>query len=385
MSEKLLSVIVPVYNLENYIEECITSILNQTYEEVEIILVDDGSTDKSKDICKNLTKTDSRIRFVSQKNIGVTAARTRGVELAKGEYVAFVDGDDYIEPDMYTEMMQYIPEYDLVSCGVVRQWSNSRESCVFDEISDENGLEDIWSKMIYDFETSKLQPLTPWLVNKIFKKTIAMDILEKMNKEIVFAEDSVFMYQYILRCNSFKSIKKAFYTYRYRESSVYHSCNKKMLSNINQVYLILEQVFHGHNMYEVLNKQLEKWITFMTLKAINTYMGFSELTRVPQFVVNLEDICDENVIVYGAGQMGQDIMFQLKRQDVNIVAWIDRDYKYYQTQGMDVIDVAELSNLNFDRLIIAVSNARVAELIKEELKALVSEEKLLWKKPMQMY
>jgi len=272
-----------------------------------------------------------------------------------------------------------------VACGVIRQWSTSRESNVFDEISEENRIEDIWSKMIYDFEINKLQPLTPWLVNKIFKRSIALDILKKMNKEITFAEDSVFMYQYILRCNSFKSIKKAFYTYRYRETSVYHSSNKKMLGNINQVYLALDEVFQKHSMYETLNRQLEKWITFMTMKAINTYMGFSEQTRVPQFVINLDDICNESVVVYGAGQMGQDIIIQLKRQNANIVACVDRDYEHYQAQGMNVISVKELTNLNFDKIIIAVSNAHVAELIKNDLKGLVLEEKLVWRKPIQMY
>ena len=96
-----LSIIVPVYNVDKYLERCIRSILNQTYENFEIILVNDGSTDNSGIICENYSKVDSRIRVIHKKNEGVSSARNIGVDNAKGKYIGFIDPDDYINKYMY--------------------------------------------------------------------------------------------------------------------------------------------------------------------------------------------------------------------------------------------------------------------------------------------
>ena len=98
MNEKI-SVIVPVYNVEKYIGECIKSIINQDYENIEIILVDDGSNDKSGEICDEYTLKDKRVKVIHKENGGVSSARNRGIESSTGEYIAFVDGDDYVTKD----------------------------------------------------------------------------------------------------------------------------------------------------------------------------------------------------------------------------------------------------------------------------------------------
>ena len=97
----LISVIVPVYNVESYLEKCIDSIIHQTYKNLEIILVDDGSTDNSGKICDVYKEKDSRIKVIHKQNRGLSSARNCGLEIAKGEYIGFVDGDDYIAEDMY--------------------------------------------------------------------------------------------------------------------------------------------------------------------------------------------------------------------------------------------------------------------------------------------
>ena len=100
-----LSVIVPVFNTEKYLRECIESILNQTFTDFELILVDDGSTDKSGVICDEYAQLDDRIRIIHQENAGVTRARKRGVEIALGEYITFVDSDDWIDVDTYNNIL----------------------------------------------------------------------------------------------------------------------------------------------------------------------------------------------------------------------------------------------------------------------------------------
>ena len=100
----MISIIVPIYNVELYLEKCIESIINQTYKDIEVILINDGSTDKSGIICDKYAKIDDRIIVLHKENGGVSSARNKGLDIAKGDYIAFVDPDDYIEPNMYEEM-----------------------------------------------------------------------------------------------------------------------------------------------------------------------------------------------------------------------------------------------------------------------------------------
>ena len=116
----LVSVIVPIYNVEDYLLTCIKSILNQTYTNIEVILVNDGSTDKSLDICKKIIRNDSRVRLISKKNGGLSEARNFGIDEALGEYYLFVDSDDYIKEDMIEKMviaMNKERNIDLVICN----------------------------------------------------------------------------------------------------------------------------------------------------------------------------------------------------------------------------------------------------------------------------
>lgn len=114
----MISVVIPVYNAEKYIQQCIRSILNQSYSDLEIILVDDGSSDSSASICQELVQEDTRIKYYYQLNNGVTSARKRGVELASGEYIAFVDADDTIEKDFLKILVDKIIEgFDMVISG----------------------------------------------------------------------------------------------------------------------------------------------------------------------------------------------------------------------------------------------------------------------------
>ncbi len=114
-----ISVIIPVFNVERYLEECINSIIHQTYKNMEIILIDDGSTDRSGSICDDYAKKDNRIKVVHQENCGLSRARNVGLEIAKGDYIGFVDSDDYINNDMYEFLLQLAikTNADIAICG----------------------------------------------------------------------------------------------------------------------------------------------------------------------------------------------------------------------------------------------------------------------------
>ena len=110
--KELISIIVPVYNVEQYLDDCLISIINQTYKNIEIILIDDGSTDKSGKICDEYAKKDSRIIVIHKENGGVSSARNAGLRIAKGAYIGFVDPDDWIAEDMYEVLYSNAKKYD---------------------------------------------------------------------------------------------------------------------------------------------------------------------------------------------------------------------------------------------------------------------------------
>ena len=116
----LISVIVPVYNIQDYLERCVRSIMNQTYKNLEILLVDDGSTDGSGELCERLAKEDERIRVFHKENGGSSSARNVGIREAKGDYLGFIDSDDYIEPDMYELLAAAIVKYDAPMAQISR-------------------------------------------------------------------------------------------------------------------------------------------------------------------------------------------------------------------------------------------------------------------------
>ena len=132
MPNELLSVIVPVYNIQPFVERSIASILEQTYENLEIILVNDGSTDGSEELCRKYAELDSRVKLISQENQGVTAARKAAVKMASGTYMAFVDGDDYIDKDLLQQMMDHRDSFDLVIAHWMRDSENGTRRCGFE-------------------------------------------------------------------------------------------------------------------------------------------------------------------------------------------------------------------------------------------------------------
>ena len=145
-----ISIVVPIYNVEKYVKKCIESLIKQTYKNIEIILVDDGSTDSSAEIIDEYANKDSRIIAIHQKNKGVSSARNTGLKAARGEYIGFVDPDDYVDCQMYEVMVNKLQASlaDLVVCGYSKIWESSGKTekfCLTDKIvSAKNCLNDLF-------------------------------------------------------------------------------------------------------------------------------------------------------------------------------------------------------------------------------------------------
>lgn len=189
----LISIIIPVYNTEKYINRCIKSIVNQSHQELEIIVVNDGSTDHSLSICETLATQDNRIKVISQDNGGVSKARNTGLRLAKGEYVMFLDSDDYMLPDMCKIMLNVLnsKQADCVICGI--QEPKGGLWCPQKNI-DYSTFVDFKKDFVYQLNTELLSPC--W--NKIFKRQLITNLF---NEEISFGEDLIFDLEYLDNCN----------------------------------------------------------------------------------------------------------------------------------------------------------------------------------------
>lgn len=220
---KKISIIVPVYNVEKYVEKCIQSLINQSYKNIEIILVDDGSNDRSNKIIDEYAKVDSRILTIHQKNKGVSAARNAGLKVATGEYVGFVDPDDYVDYQMYETMLKKIElnMSDLAVCGFSKVTELSDKEEIF-EIKDELLSPKKCVEDLFDFRGG--YAIKPSVWNKLFRRDKIGDL--KFDENIGISEDLKFVVQYILKCNIIVYVKQAFYKNLQRDGSITRSKGK---------------------------------------------------------------------------------------------------------------------------------------------------------------
>lgn len=213
-----LSVVLPVYNVESYLRKCIDSILNQTYKDFELIIVDDGSTDQSSEICDTYL-TNPFVTVIHRQNGGLSTARNTGIEAAKGEYITFCDSDDWIEPEMYSQMVRNIKETnsDIVVCGhrVV-----SESGKVLEEVTTEDMVLDGKTATKYILEDKLIQSFA-W--NKIYKKTLFNDIRYPENR---IYEDTACTYLLFYESHQVSLLHNVYYNYLRRANSICLSVNK---------------------------------------------------------------------------------------------------------------------------------------------------------------
>lgn len=217
MEEDLISVIIPVYNVEKYIERCIESITRQTYTNLEIIIIDDGSKDNSKAICQKLENKDKRIKIYSQENKGAAAARNYGISKANGEYIGFVDSDDYIEEKMYEELIHSLKENnaDIAICG--RYIENKDNNIVY--TSKENRLLMTSDEALSEVNSLKSFDMSP--CDKLYKRAILNEVKFPEGKN---SEDFYFMYEALFNCEKIFYFSNPLYHYCRRENSHSNYC-----------------------------------------------------------------------------------------------------------------------------------------------------------------
>ena len=232
MKSDLISIIVPVYNSELYINRCLDSLLKQTYKNIEIIIVDDGSKDNSLQLIKGYANKDSRIKVYTQSNQGPSVARNTGLDNATGKYIMFVDADDFIDKNMVANMVEVIKDdtNTLVLCDNSEIWANEiEERKLFD--TDKNYIKKV--DVIKAIASGK----AGLVCGKLFNKNIIKEHNIKFDKEIKMCEDQIFFLNISRYCDDFIYIPKSLYFYdRRNENSITIKYKEKVIDN--QIYVI---------------------------------------------------------------------------------------------------------------------------------------------------
>jgi len=270
-----ISVIVPVYNVEEYLDRCCHSIVNQTYRDIEIILVDDGSKDKSGVLCEKWKERDQRIRCIHKKNEGVSAARNDGIALAAGEYITFVDADDWIELDAYEKISKELIEKkpDILKFGY-KKIQNEKVTGIYVPMQEEKVLYDrtaIEQQILLD--SIQLKPLfseKTFILSacmQVFKRSLIIENKIKFLK--VLNEDPLFSVEAIAKAHSYVTLKSAFYNYDTRTGSATMQYIRNMYQGKMDMYQHYQKVITENHLDEKAKSRLDLYFINCVYACIN--------------------------------------------------------------------------------------------------------------------
>ncbi|PHV69521.1 hypothetical protein CS063_15370 [Sporanaerobium hydrogeniformans] len=296
-----ISVIVPIYNAEKYLEKCLDSLIAQTYKELEIILINDGSKDNSLTICECYKEADPRIKVINKVNEGVSVARNTGIEVATGEYIGFVDPDDWVEPEMYETLYKRLQNSDYPICLCNYFKDNKRastpklfefeEACLeHDQIIDKLitnmiGIEDITPKYIYVMGSV-------W--RGLYRKSFIDEQNLRFKKGISIMEDLIFMVQALLSTEGMCIEHSVQYHYVKNPKSVLHSYNKNMWIDQVKVHNTLEEIVIAAGLEEKMRNRLDLRYISMAFSSIFNEANISGKAKLKNRAETIKQICTDD-------------------------------------------------------------------------------------------
>lgn len=267
-NKPLISVIVPIYHVEKYLPSCINSILNQTYSNLEIILVDDGSPDNCPSICDAFALKDNRIKVIHKVNGGLSSARNAGIEIAQGEYIGLIDSDDFVAPNFYEYLLNNAITHhaDISECSFIKVPENTLNSFAFPAIGNESisvtdnigSLERLFSE---DFNTY-VNTVVVW--NKLYKSSLFHSIRYPLNR---ISEDEFTTYKLLYQSHQFVTSSAALHAYVQRTSSIMGKTFSSKRFDVLDAYEEAIAFFNKHSLFAIelkcMGRYLETIIEFI--------------------------------------------------------------------------------------------------------------------------
>lgn len=369
----MISVIVPVYNVKLYLRQCIESICRQTYRDLEIILVDDGSCDGSSEICDEYQRIDGRIVVLHKKNEGIVRARKAGILTARGKYIAYVDGDDWIEPDMlerlYVKMIK--SNADIVMCGHYNDTGSvSREAHHgFPDgyYGKDQLLERVYPEMITDGTLFDWK-IYPALWDKLFKRESIIPYQMEVDESLKMGEDAACTYPALLNAGSIYILHECLYHYRQTTTSMVKNIqdHARERAQFQILYHSVDKSFEKYKNIFDLREQWLKYVLFLMIpRSDGLYMEYDEL----DFLFPFSSVGKgSDIILYGAGTYGQRLYHYLKKTGFcKVVLWVDRNYAELQKMGLDVEKPSKLNGSACGIVVIANTYERSRRKLYREL------------------
>ena len=284
MINKKVSVIIPAYNAEKYLSKCLNTLINQSYSNLEIIIVNDGSTDLTKKCCEEYQKKDSRIRLANLKNGGVSKARNYGIEMATGEYLTFVDSDDYVDRrfiEFLVNAIQYVQlsivDYSVVNCNNIITKSVTKESSK--EMTNVEALENIFKEEMYG----------GYVWNKLFVRKVLIENNIRFRPDIKIWEDLLFCTEYLSKIDKVNYLRESLYFYLQRKDSTINSLH--LWKEYTQIKAIREMCSFADNISACFSKQC--FIIYFDLllsKCIRKRIKIDDIEDVKKTINKLKEL-----------------------------------------------------------------------------------------------
>jgi glycosyltransferase involved in cell wall biosynthesis len=356
----LVSVIVPIYNLATYLFQCVDSISKQSFQNLEIILVDDGSSDNAVEICEFFRKIDPRVHLIRKANGGLVSARQAGINAASGDYVFYVDGDDWLDPDClrsYVDVAEstgaeiVIGDYKREFLGKFEVVRNLIGPGFYDR---EEIASFVAPRMIFSGEFF-LHGLRTYSWGKLFKRSLVQKIQNAIPNEVSFGEDAALIYPAICRANSIALTNYTYCNYRQRPNSILKSTNfgKQELNRVSLVFDFLINSLSGSQDISNFQIQLQAYLSATLIMKQGAFLA--DMNSYQEFSLFGDIQNGARVSIYNSGSFGQHVYKRiLENSDLNLVSWLDDDHYECRMLGMPVSDPYEGSAVKPD-LILAPS------------------------------
>lgn len=376
----LVSMIVPIYRIDRYLGICIESLIRQTYRNIEIILVNDGSDDRCPDLCNLYAAKDKRIKVIHKENRGLVSARKAGINAAKGEFIGYVDGDDWIDSDYVERMINDAEEFDAdVVCGGFTRDLFEQSAAILNHLPvgvyKGEKLKELKENMLSYGSFFRLG-ITTYVWNKLFKREFLIKPQVDVDERISIGEDAAVTYPALMDCSCVYVNDCISYHYRQREDSMLKK-NQSFSVEAKNLKVLYEYMLNfaerQKDKYQ-LNKQITDYVLGICLMRSG-----GRLPEKDSFSTFDAVYYGKRVVIFNAGTFGQQLINRFyESRHCTIVKWIDDDFWEYRRCCLDVDSVESITEVDFDYVLIATVDPDVAEVIKERLICLgVKAEKLL--------
>lgn len=364
-----VSVIVPVFNAEKYIETCLDSVLGQTYGDFEVVVVDDGSTDRSGILCDRFMEQDGRVKVLHKKNEGLISARITGIMAADGDYIAFVDADDWMDKDFLEtgtgRMEQEAADVVIMGCvmesGICPETVQNRIGA---GVYDSQALSvEVYPQMLH-YQGFYEFGIQPYIWNKIYKRQMLQSCYDNIDTKIYDGEDAAVVYPYLLKSQKVVITKDAKYHYRIHGESMTANRKADYYENTARLYLHLAKKFQESGYSQCMMPQLDQYMRMMIWQGKPD--GFIQSMK---FIFPFKEIPKgASIILYGAGYVGQMFHHQILLSEYcNIAAWVDKAYQREELRQLGVVGMEALCMEIYDYVVLAVQDRGMAAEITEHL------------------